>query len=278
MPSSAPSKPAWSVGSADGEKRSQPTGDDGIGPDSRTRRRRARTPTLLQMEAVECGAAALGVVLSHYGKFVPLEQLRRECGVSRDGSNAASLLRAARAHGMEAKGFQMEADVARTVATPFIVFWNFNHFMVIEGFGRRKVYVNDPSMGPRKIDYEEFDDSFTGILLGLRPGEGFERGGRPANSAGELRDRLAGNRRAIALIVFVSLLLAIGGLGLPGFQRVFFDRVLAGGAAGWVAPMVGVMLFLALLLLTLTWVQQRLLLRLETRMSILPSAGFLEHI
>src|SRR4051812_2733146 len=112
----------------------------------------------------------------------------------------------------------------------------------------------------------------------MRRGGGFEPGGRPPNSAGELRGRLAGNGRPIALILFVSLLIAIGGLGLPGFQRVFFDRVLDGGVSAWVVPMVGLMLFLALLLFTLTWVQQRLLLRLETKMSILPSVGFLEHI
>jgi NHLM bacteriocin system ABC transporter peptidase/ATP-binding protein len=282
MSSSAPSKPAWTLGGPSGGDGKAPTptpdGRDGLGPGSRGRRRRARTPTLLQMEAVECGAAALGSVLAHPGRHVPLEQLRRECGVSRDGSNAASVLRAARAHGLEAKGFQMEAEVARTVAPPFIVFWNFNHFMVVEGFGRRKVHVNDPSIGPRSVSLDEFDGSFTGIVLGLRPGEGFEASGRKQNSTRELRDRLRGNGPALALILIVSLLLAVTGLGLPGFQRVFFDRVLDGGLTGWIAPLVGLMLVVAALVAALTWLQQRLLLRLETKLSVLPSSAFLEHI
>jgi NHLM bacteriocin system ABC transporter peptidase/ATP-binding protein len=247
-------------------------------PEAKKSHRRAKTPTLLQMEAVECGAAALGIVLGYHGKFVALEELRLQCGVSRDGSNAASVLRAARNYGMIAKGFQMEATVAKTIKPPFIVFWNFNHFLVVEGFKGDKVLVNDPAAGPRRLPWSEFDGSFTGILLTLEPGPDFEKGGKRANGLRELSSRLVGTSGAMALILFVSLLLVIPGLAVPGFQKVFIDRVLSAGDQAILYPMLGFMVGIALLLGLLTLIQQQRLLKLETRLSIVTSSGFLRHV
>ncbi len=207
----------------------------------RKRHRRAKTPTVLQMEAVECGAAALGIILAYFGKFVALEQLRVQCGVSRDGSNAASVLRAARSHGLQAKGFQMEATVARDLEPPFIIFWNFNHFLVVEGFKGDKVLINDPGSGPRRIPWSEFDGSFTGIVLTFEPGPDFEKGGKRANGLGELRHRLTGTTIALSLIMFLSLLLVVPGIAVPGFQRVFVDRILNAGIHSLLWPLLGFM-------------------------------------
>lgn len=239
---------------------------------------RARVPTVLQMEAVECGAAALAMVLAHHRKRVPLEEVRQACGVSRDGSKASNVVKAARGYGLIARGFKKEPAELRKLPVPMIVHWNFNHFVVLEGFGKGRAFLNDPGHGPRTVTEDEFDQSFTGVALTFEPGPEFAAGGEERTLAAALGRRLAGLHGALAYVLLAGLALVLPGLLVPTFSRVFVDDVLVKGMADWVRPLAWFMAATALVIALLTWLQQRYLLRLETRLAIGTSARFLWHV
>ncbi|MFF0739450.1 NHLP family bacteriocin export ABC transporter peptidase/permease/ATPase subunit [Streptomyces sp. NPDC004111] len=248
----------------------------------RARRRAHRVPTVLQMESVECGAASLAMVLAHYGRHVPLEELRALCGVSRDGAKASSLIAAARSFGMVARGFQAEAELLRAQTGPVIIFWAFQHFMVVEGistrFGRTLVAVNDPAGGPRLMEWSEFDSGFTGIMLTFEPGPDFRPGGRRTSTAAALLGRRLPSGRALPLVLLASLLLVVPGIIGAAYQRVFIDRVLGSGSTGAVLPLLGAMTGTAVMIFVLTSVQQHYLLRMEIRAGLIGSARFFRHL
>ncbi|MDB6036612.1 MAG: transporter related [Verrucomicrobiales bacterium] len=241
--------------------------------------RRVRTPTLLQMEAVECGAAALGIVLGYHGKYVPLEELRTSCGVSRDGSKAKNVLAAARKYGLEAKGFKIgDTEDLRRRPLPLIVFWNFNHFLVVEGFSKKQVYLNDPATGPRTVSHAVFEESFTGVALIMEPRADFAKGGNKKGVLGSLRRRLGGNGKALLYVVLVSGLLVIPGLVIPVFSKVFVDEYLIGHRLGWIRALLAGMLITAILRAGLTFLQQHFLLRFELKLALGASSRFFWHV
>jgi NHLM bacteriocin system ABC transporter peptidase/ATP-binding protein len=242
------------------------------------RRRPVHTPTILQMEAVECGAAALAIVLAYHGRFATLEELREACGVSRDGSNALNVIKAAARYGLQGRAFKQEPAELHGLQTPFIVFWNFNHFLVVEGFGRGRVHVNDPASGRRTVTDAEFDQSFTGIALTFEPGPSFEKAGRPYSLWSGLRDRLAGSRSPVAYVVLAGLLLVVPGLLTPAFTRTFIDQYLVAGVHDWLGSLLAGMAATVVLLVLLTWLQQRYLYRLGQKISLGGSARYFWHV
>lgn len=239
--------------------------------------KRVLTPTIIQMEAVECGAAALAMILGYYGRTVPLEELRVQCGVSRDGSKASNIIKVARQYGLTAQGKKRETESLKKIQPPFIVFWNFNHFLVVEGFGDGIVYINDPAVGPRTVTYTEFDQSFTGVALVFEITPEFKKGGDKHGIMAALRQRLAGSEMGLLYILLVSLLLVIPGLAIPVFSRLFVDEVLLNGR-DWLTPLVIGMVITAVLRAALTWLQQLYLLRMETKLALTSSSRFFWHI
>jgi NHLM bacteriocin system ABC transporter peptidase/ATP-binding protein len=240
---------------------------------------RVKTPTILQMEAVECGAAALAIVLAYFGRWVALEELRHECGVSRDGSKASNVLKAARKYGLDAKGYKYDTlEKLFDLKFPAILFWNFNHFLVLEGFDGEKAYLMDPAGGPRVITMQELDASYSGVVLTFECGPEFKKGGEAPNLVPALRRRLVGSESALLYTILCGLLLVIPGLVIPTFTRVFIDDYLLAGQAWLITPLMLAMAATVAIQGALTWLQRYYLLRLETRLALGTSSRFFNHI
>ena len=194
----------------------------------------AKVPVVMQLEALECGAASLTMILAYYGKWIPLEQVREDCGVSRDGSNAKNILKAARNYGFTAKAYRFEPDRLKEKGKfPMIVHWEFNHFIVLDGFKGNKVYINDPARGTVVMPYEQFDEGYTGICLMFEPTEDFMPEGKPKSILAFAKERLKGAGPAIAFVSITTFISALTGIILSGFSRVFLDQLLTGYDADW---------------------------------------------
>jgi ATP-binding cassette subfamily C protein len=230
------------------------------------------------MEAVECGAAALGIILSYYRRIVPLPELRKDCGVSRDGSKASNMLKAAKRYGLQAKGFKKELADIQNLCPPYIVFWNFNHFLVVEGFKGDRVHLNDPATGPRTVSLKEFDEAYTGVVLVMEPGSEFAKGGNKPSVFSLLWLRLSGAWGALVYCVLAGFLLTIVGLVIPAFNQVFVDSILIEGRQFWLRPLLLGMVAAAIVQGALTLLRLRYLRRLKVKLSVGMSSRFLWHI
>ena len=240
---------------------------------------KVRVPVVMQMEALECGAASLAMVMAYYDKWVPLEQVRLDCGVSRDGSNAKNILVAARSYGFEAQGLKCEVDALKTgVAFPCIIHWNFNHFVVLDGFKGNYAYLNDPARGEVRVTMEEFDKAFTGVCLQITPGEGFEPGGKPKSTLEFARKRLAGAGVAVAFVMLSTVVGYLFGIINPMFTRFFMDRLLTGENRDLLMPFLLLLALMGVAQVVICWVQSIYSLKINGKMALIGSSTFVWKI
>lgn len=245
-----------------------------------------KTPTVFQMEATECGAASLSMIFAYFGKQLPLEQMRIETGVSRDGCNAGNMMRAAKRFGLECRGFRKEPGALKAMPMPCIVHWNFNHFVVLEGFktsgfGKRRkeyVYLNDPAVGRRKLTPEEFDEGFTGVVLTFRLTEAFQKEKKKSTAGAMLRQRLAGQYGVLFKLFYIGLLLVFPGLILPVLSQMFVDDILTRGYTDWLTKILVFMGALVILKFGLQYYRDLVLQKLKSKLTLTSGVGFLTHM
>ena len=236
----------------------------------------AKTPVIMQMEALECGAACLTMILAYYNKWIPLEQVRLDCGVSRDGSNAGNVLKAARNYGLKALGYRLEPEELRTEGQfPAIIHWNFNHFVVLCGFKGNKAVINDPGRGNVLVDAKTFDESFTGVCLMFEPSESFEPGGKPKSVLRFAAKRLKGTGAAVAFVAITTLITSLISIINNGFTMVFYDRILSGRNPNWVKPFIAAFAVLVAIQIAVTLIQSVYSLKLSGKMAIIGSTTFM---
>jgi NHLM bacteriocin system ABC transporter peptidase/ATP-binding protein len=239
------------------------------------RKKVINTPVILQMEAAECGAAALAIVLAYHGAWISLEQLRIACGVSRDGSKASNIIRAARRHGLVARGYSVEPAALGQLPMPCIIHWNFKHFVVLEGVSGKHAYINDPATGRRRVSMAELDRAFTGVVLTFERGEEFKELGAKPNGIGLLLRELRRNKSAVALLVIVSMVLVIPNIIAAGFSKIFVDDILIQRMDSWLAPLLIGMALMATCRAVLVVVRQAVLLRLQAKLAVVTTSRFL---
>ena len=236
----------------------------------------AKVPVIMQMEALECGAASLTMILAYYEKWIPLEQVRADCGVSRDGSNAKNVLRAARSYGLTAKGYRFEPeDLKKNGKFPCIIHWNFNHFVVLNGFKGDKAVLNDPAKGNYSVPMEVFDRSFTGICLMFEPSETFEPGGKPKSVLDFARQRMQGTGEAVAFTVITTVIASLIGLINPAFSRIFLDRILTGQNPQWLMPFIWALAAMSALQVFVGLVQTVYSARINAKIAVVGNATFM---
>ena len=236
----------------------------------------AKVPVVMQMEALECGAASLAMILAYYGKWIPLEQVRLDCGVSRDGSNARNILRAARSYGLSARGYRYEPETLKKEGKfPCVIHWNFNHFVVLNGFRGNKAVLNDPAKGTYTVPMSTFDDSFTGICLLFEPTEGFVPEGKPQSMLGFARKRLVGAGAAVAFVTLTAVISSLLGIITPAFSRIFLDRLLTGKNPEWLVPFTVALAGISVVQLVVAWIQAVYSLRINGKLAMVGSTTFL---
>ena len=239
---------------------------------------KGKVPVIMQMEMLECGAASLAMVLAYYGKWVPLEKARRDCGVSRDGVNALNIVKAARNYGLKAGGKRGEPAKLRKVILPCIIHWNFNHFVVLKKLTDKHAYINDPASGAEKVPIAEFDKAFTGIYLVFEPTDAFIPDGKRKSVMAFAKNRLKGTLVPFLFVIITGILTAVFGIVNPLLSRVFLDRVLSGANPEWFHPLIVIMSVVAVLSITVGLINAVYLFKIRGKLAIVSGSTFMWHV
>lgn len=235
-----------------------------------------KVPVIMQMEALECGAASLAMILAYYGKWIPLEQVRSDCGVSRDGSNAKNVLKAARSYGLIAKGYRYDVeDLVQNGKFPCIIHWNFNHFIVLDGFKGNKAVLNDPAKGCYTVPMETFDQGFTGICLMFEPSETFEPSGKPKSMISFALSKLKDTKTAIAFTIITTVIASLMGIITPAFSRIFIDRLLTGENPEWFLPFIYALSAISVIEIVISFIQEIYSARINAKIAAVGSTSFM---
>lgn len=239
----------------------------------------AKVPVIMQLEALECGAASLCMVLAYYNKWIPLEQVRADCGVSRDGSNAKNVLKAARYYGLNAKGYRYEPESLKEHGTfPCIIHWNFNHFVVLDGFKGGKAYLNDPAKGAYSVPMKTFDESFTGICLMFEPSEIFEPSGKKKSMLDFAKKRMKGSGTAVVFTAVTGIIAALMGVINPAFSRIFLDRLLTGKNPEWLTWFLVALGVFNIANIAVSAMQSIFSLRINGKMAVIGSTSYMWRV
>lgn len=239
----------------------------------------ASTPIIMQMEAVECGAASLSMILAYYNKWVPLEQVRTDCGVSRDGSNAKNIYKAALSYGLNVKAYRYEVqEIIEKGSFPCIIHWAYNHFVVLNGFKGNNAIISDPARGKVKISMEEFDYNFTGICLMFEPGETFQPGGNKKSVLEFAKKRLKGTKSSFLLVMIIAAVSAVLGVILPIFARIFMDIMLSGNGRDYIVMFIVSLSVVTFIQLVAVWIKCVYMLKIQGKFAIASNAEFMWHV
>ena len=235
-----------------------------------------KVPIVMQLEALECGAACLTMILAYFDKWVALEQVRADCGVSRDGSNAKNIVMAARYYDMEANGYRFEVDTLKEEGQfPCIIHWGFNHFVVLNGFKKNKAYLNDPARGEVTVSMKEFDNQFTGICLICEPNENFTPSGKPKSVWGFVKKRLKGGGIAITFAVLTGIISSLISVINPAFSKVLIDRLLSGTNPEWASGFILLLTILTIIQIIMNIVQILYSSRINSKMAAIGSTSYI---
>lgn len=239
---------------------------------------KVKTPTILQMEAAECGAASLSIILAYYGLWIPLEKMRQECGVNRDGVSASNIVKAARGRGCQASGYRWPAEMLKGAVYPLLIHWEFNHFVVLEGIDNDKAYINDPAVGHRVIPFTDFITSYTGIALEIRPGEHFIKSGSKYNIVSVITKKLMADKWSTIFVLIVCACLIVPGLVSPVFGQIFLDDILTGKHKDWMFNLVLAIIGTFIVQSILVWLRAWCLTKWQTKLTIADSSRFFWHV